>query len=137
MRFRRRESIRPTIPSVAMADLAFLLLVFFACTTVLRRQQHEPPPLPRAALPESIDEEPAARLIVDGKGIVFSEERQLATAELPAFLRTRIPAGSDPVVLLEVDRALRCASVAPILETLRASGVGTVCFAVQLSANSR
>lgn len=69
MRFKRRGSIRATIPSASMGDIAFLLIVFFIVTTTFSVDKT------KVNLAESLEREAtvpgAAIIVIDGDGNVF------------------------------------------------------------------
>ena len=69
MRFRRRGSIRATIPSSSMGDIAFLLIVFFIVTTTFSVDKT------KVNLAESFEREAtvpgAAIIVIDSDGNTF------------------------------------------------------------------
>ncbi|RLC47259.1 MAG: hypothetical protein DRH70_03780 [Candidatus Coatesbacteria bacterium] len=75
MRFKRRGSIKATIPSSSMGDIAFLLIVFFIVTTTFSVDKS------KVNLPQSLEREatvPGAAIIVidrDGNVLLSSGDK--------------------------------------------------------------
>ncbi len=127
MRLRDRVwTIKPTVPTASMADIAFLLIIFFMLTTSFSAERT------RVTLPESIIRSEVSReasiIAVTADGAISftsgqEEARVLSGAtELGELVRDIVTLAPDQEFVVKADRNARYQSIDQVLDALRTNG---------------
>ncbi len=90
MKFKRKERVLAFVPTVAMADIAFLLLVFFMVTTIFRLEEGLIVDLPLAEEFEKIPMQKVAHIWIDEAGKIVIGDRVVSFEEVNYLISYRI-----------------------------------------------
>jgi biopolymer transport protein ExbD len=131
MRFRRTVPVETRIPSVSMADIAFLLFIFFMSTTIFRLEEGLRITLPRAEMGESVPRERMTHVWIDAAGTLSVDDRQIAMADLAPILRAKVERNPSLIVGLNCDHNAPYRLMAEAIEALKAAGVLPVSFTTE------
>src|SRR5262249_22936442 len=119
----KRRHLEPGVPAVAMADIAFNLVLFFIILARTQDDSHlhwQPASAPKV---ESITNSRVS-VMVDKDNKVYLNGKQLGTGELAASIQLLLgnrPAGQRPV-LLKIHKDTLAATFEPILEAVSQAG---------------
>jgi len=118
-----RRKLKVEVPTVAMGDIAFNLLVFFFI--LARAADDSNIPWDPATTPavESVSD-PVARVVVDKESKLYLNGGQLSVSQLAEKLETLLgsaPAGKR-TVLLKIHNQTLAATFEPILEAVSQAG---------------
>jgi biopolymer transport protein ExbD len=99
----RRPQVETEIPSVSMADIAFLLLIFFISTTVLGVEEGLTLFLPpKGTAVKHVSRSDVLILRTDPEGHVFADDAPVpAVDQLDDLVRARLADNPDLVVAIE------------------------------------
>jgi biopolymer transport protein ExbD len=99
----RRPQIETEIPSVSMADIAFLLLIFFISTTVLGVEEGLTLFLPpKGTTTKLVSRANVLILRTDAEGRVFADDQPVVAVDrLDEMVRARLEANPELVVAIE------------------------------------
>jgi biopolymer transport protein ExbD len=122
MTIKKRQKIKPYIPSASMSDIAFLLIVFFMVTTVVttdRTKVDLPSSLERKEAPKD-----AAIVVVTKDGLckaTAGEEmsKPIAMEDIQAFAANVMLQNPTQVVILKADKEAKYALVDQALTQLK------------------
>jgi biopolymer transport protein ExbD len=128
MRFRRTVKVENRIPSVSMADIAFLLFIFFMSTTIFRLEEGLAVSLPRAEMGEPVWRERITHIWVDADGTLSVNDRLVPMADLVAILRDKLARNPELIVGVNCDEDAPYALMAQIIDALKTAGVVPVTF---------
>jgi biopolymer transport protein ExbD len=118
-----RRKLKCEIPSVAMGDIAFNLLVFFVILARAQDDSHlqwEPAKTPKV---ENVGN-PRVSVTVDKENRLYLNGRQVGVSQLASGIETLLgdtPAGKR-VVLLKIHKETLAATFEPILEAASQAG---------------
>jgi biopolymer transport protein ExbD len=121
----KRRHLEPGVPAVAMADIAFNLVLFFIILARTQDDSHlkwSPAGVPKAEL-ESITNSRVS-VMVDKDNKVYLNGKHTGTGELAASIQLLLgnrPAGQRPV-LLKIHKDTLAATFEPILEAVSQAG---------------
>ena len=119
-------SIKPTVPTASMADIAFLLIIFFMLTTSFSPERTSVQ-LPESEIRTEVSEGAAIIAVTEGGEIVFTsgeepsvplsspEELGLLTQEIVELIPRK-------EFVIKADRQARYEHVDQVLEALRSNG---------------
>lgn len=119
MKFRRRATIQPSIPTASMADIAMLLLIFFMSTSIIQTHQRAAVRLPGATAGERIRAEEMIRVSVGPNGEVAFNDSRVALDQVGALLAEKRAKRPGLVVALYADARTPYATVASVLDQLK------------------
>src|SRR4051812_48234444 len=122
MKFKRRP-MKADVPSVAMGDIAFNLLIFFVILAKAQDDSHlrwEPAQAPR------LDEYRDAKVsvVIDDQNKLYLNGHEIGQAQLTVKIEELLgdaPAG-DRLVLLKVHREATAMYYEPVIESISAAG---------------
>ena len=122
MKLQRKRSAA-TVPSVAMGDIAFLLLIFFVILARAQKDDHIPW---KPAVADEVDQTSGtiATVTIDTDHKLHLNGSSIDAGELPAALQQILgdrPAGQRQVHL-KVDREARAPSFEPAIEAISLAG---------------
>jgi biopolymer transport protein ExbD len=120
MRFARKSSVGAIIPTAAMADIAFLLMIFFMVSTVFVRYRGVPVELPQAEKIEKLENRRnVLQIWVDKDGIINLEDRNVPLGEVGRLVHARLTANPRLIVSLRGDQDAEFGVVSDVMEELR------------------
>ena len=126
MKFRRKKRNLGGIPTAALPDVAFLLLIFFLTTTKFDIKQGLglvlPPVAEEGAQRVRLREENIARVLINREGRVALNDEEISYAVLESRIRQMVKDNPDLVVSLRTDRRSRYYHMIDALDRLRAAG---------------
>jgi biopolymer transport protein ExbD len=131
MRFQRTIKVESRIPSVSMADIAFLLFIFFMSTTIFRLEEGLAITLPRAEMGESVQREHITHIWVGADGTLSINDRLVEMAEIVPILRQKLERNPGLVVGVNCDENAPYILMAQIIDGLKTAGVVPVSFTTQ------
>lgn len=112
-------TLPPSLPVVAMGDIAFLLLVFFLVTTALDQSRKLEIEIPAAKKVAQIPQEEIFTIFMDKDGKLYYKGDEKSLAEL-AFLHERHAAlFRKPIVQIIADKNLAFEKIDEVVQTLR------------------
>lgn len=131
MRFQRTVPVETRIPSVSMADIAFLLFVFFMSTTIFRLEEGLRITLPRAEMGESVPRERMTHIWIDATGTMSIDDRIVGMENLVPILQAKVKRNPIIIVGLNCDRNAPYRLMAEAIDALKAAGVLPVSFTTE------
>ncbi len=131
MKFERTMRIETRIPSVSMADIAFLLFIFFMSTTIFRLEEGLRITLPRAEMGESVPRERMTHVWIDAGGTVSVDDRIVTMADLMPILQAKVKRNPMIIVGLNCDANAPYQLMADAIDALKAAGVLPVSFTTE------
>ena len=119
--FKDKRKGEPTIPVVAMSDIAFLLIIFFLVTTNFIKESHIKLKLPKAEATQK-EEKIQVSVTVDQDGVVYlnGEETQGLNGDLSILLGDR--EGEHRRVFLKCHKELAYDEFMPVIENINKAG---------------
>jgi biopolymer transport protein ExbD len=122
MKIKRRAS-RAEVPSMAMGDIAFNLLIFFV---ILARAQDDSHLQWTPARAENLQSagEPKASVVVDKENKLYVDGQEIGVAQLAAVLQERLgdSVAGKRVVLLKVHQEILAQRFEPVIEAISEAG---------------
>jgi biopolymer transport protein ExbD len=131
MKFQRTVKVESRIPSVSMADIAFLLFIFFMSTTIFRMEEGMKITLPRAEMGEAVQREHISHIWISTDGTLSINDRIVPMSELEVILRQKLQRNPGLVVGVNCDENAPYALMAEIIDALKTAGVIPVSFTTQ------
>ncbi|MBN2355640.1 biopolymer transporter ExbD [candidate division KSB1 bacterium] len=125
MRFRKSQHIKSEIPTAALPDIVFQLLLFFMLSSYFRPYQGLPVALPEAL---QMQKAPGVRNVViiwvDANNNISVDDQSISVADLAGLLENRIMDADRPVqsISLRVDQMASMETVLAIQIELRQVG---------------
>ena len=120
MRFTRKAKVGTAVPTAAMADIAFLLLVFFMVSTVFVRYRGIPVQLPPA---EKIEELESRRNVtsiwVDREGVINIDDQAVPLDQVGRVIHAKMTANPRLVISIKGDEAAKFGLLSDVMEELR------------------
>ncbi len=125
--------VETTIPTAAMSDIAFLLLIFFIVTTVFVEFRPEyPPELPQA---ESIDplknRRNIAYLWISPDGIIQIDSDLVNIDDVAPTILKKLQQNPKLIVLIKSDENTRYGVVSDVIEELRRAQALRIAFSAK------
>ncbi|HWN80939.1 MAG TPA: biopolymer transporter ExbD [Candidatus Udaeobacter sp.] len=131
MKFQRTIKVETRIPSVSMADIAFLLFIFFMSTTIFRMEEGLAITLPRAEMGEAVHREHITHVWVAADGTLSINDRLIKMVELVPILQQKLARNPGLVVGVNCDENAPYALMAEIIDGLKTAGVVPVSFTTE------
>jgi biopolymer transport protein ExbD len=128
MRFRRTMKVETKIPSVSMADIAFLLFIFFMSTTIFRLEEGLNITLPRAEMGEPMPREHVTHIWIDAEGTVSVDDRLVQMGDLVRILQSKVMANPSIIVGINCDENAPYSLMAGAIDAMKTAGVLPVSF---------
>jgi biopolymer transport protein ExbD len=134
-------TIRPTVPTASMADIAFLLIIFFMLTTTFSPERTSVQ-LPQSMISSKVSEEAAIVAITADGSIVFTsgEEESYPLSgpeELGVLAQTIIDLVPSKEFVIKADRQARYQAIDSVLGALRENGVKRIGLLTRPEAGSQ
>ncbi|MBA7562583.1 hypothetical protein ES708_04236 [subsurface metagenome] len=105
MKFKKKTGIKSEIPTAAMPDIIFMLLVFFMVTTVLREYEGLPIALPSAVRIEKLESKRnTAHVFVNKSGLVSIDDKRIAMGSVRMVMYAKISANTKLTTSLKADK---------------------------------
>ena len=105
MKFKKKTGIKSEIPTAAMPDIIFMLLVFFMVTTVLREYEGLPIALPSAVRIEKLESKRnTAHVFVNKSGLVSIDDKRIAMGSVRMVMYAKISANPKLTTSLKADK---------------------------------
>lgn len=129
MTIKRRQKIKPYVPSASMSDIAFLLIVFFMVTTVVTTDRTN------VNLPESLERKEAPKnsaiIVVTKEGLCKASageemSKPIAMEDVLSFAANVMIKDLTKAVVLKADRDVKYKLVDEVLNQLKEAGVRQV-----------
>lgn len=125
-------TIKPTVPTASMADIAFLLIIFFMLTTSYSPERTSVL-LPESQIRVEVSKDPSIIAITDEGNIVFTsgEESSVPLSgpdELGLIAKEIIELVPAKEFVVKADRNARYEAVDGVLDALRTNGVKRIGF---------
>jgi biopolymer transport protein ExbD len=117
----RRPVVETEIPSVSMADIAFLLLIFFISTTVLGVEEGLTLFLPpKSTAPRQISRSNVLILRTDAQDSVFADDAPVPAVEhLGELVRARLQQNPELVIAIESDPQSKYKTMIQVLDEVK------------------
>jgi biopolymer transport protein ExbD len=123
MRFQRTLKVETRIPSVSMADIAFLLFIFFMSTTIFRLEEGLLITLPRAEMGEPMPRERVTHIWIDAEGTVSIDDRLVRMEDLVPILQAKVRANPSIIVGINCDENAPYSFMARTIDAMKTAGV--------------
>jgi biopolymer transport protein ExbD len=131
MRFRRTVRVESRIPSVSMADIAFLLFIFFMSTTIFRLEEGLAITLPRAEMGETVQREHMTHIWIGADGTLSINDRLVEMADIVPILGQKLARNPGLVVGVNCDENAPYSLMAEVIDALKTAGVVPVSLTTQ------
>jgi biopolymer transport protein ExbD len=120
----RRRIVPAEIPTSSMADVAFLLIIFFLVASFYSVTRGIQFSLPKHE-PEAFTVEPEAAVLIEvsAAGTLKVDQRPMALAELPPYLRERLSRNPGKPVILNTSPDADYSHMTDVFDELRQAGV--------------
>lgn len=128
MRFHRTVKVETRIPSVSMADIAFLLFIFFMSTTIFRLEEGLTITLPRAEMGESMPRERITHVWIAADGTVSVDDRLVRMEDLVPILEAKVRSNPTIIVGINCDENAPYALMGRAIDAMKTAGVLPVSF---------
>lgn len=120
MKLKRRSKHLAVIPTVSMADIAFLLIIFFMVSTVIRAEKGLSLGLPPAKATERIRlRRNTTNIWIDREGRIMVDDKYLDLTSLGYKIQEKLIENPDLVVLLRADKGAEYRIISLIIEKLK------------------
>ena len=105
MKFTKKSEVKSEIPTAAMPDIIFMLLVFFMVTTVLREYEGLPLTLPSATRIEKLESKRhTVHVWVSKAGLVSIDDKRVSIRSIRNVIYTKVAADPRMTTSLKADR---------------------------------
>jgi len=120
---RKRRKMNIYVPTAAMGDIAFLLIIFFMLTSKFMQESHVTYKDPESPDVLSLDDTPFS-VIVDEKGTIWLQGKEAPNADYLKEGLIRLVAGKhNPIVMLKVDQNATSEQFIPVISALGEANV--------------
>jgi len=109
----------PSLPVVAMGDIAFLLLVFFLVTTALDQSRKLEIEIPAVKKVVTIPQEEIFTVFIDREGGVYYKGAKKSLPEIGFLYNRHAAMFQKPIVQIVADKNLGFEKVDEVIQTLR------------------
>ncbi len=116
---RPQKPLSPSLPLVAMGDIAFLLLVFFLVTTALDQSRKLEIEIPSARKVVPVPQEEIFSVFVDRDGKIYYKGSEKNLMELQFLYRRHAAIFRKPIVQVIADKNLEFEKIDEIIKVLR------------------
>ena len=133
MRFARKSRVAASVPTAAMADIAFLLIIFFLVTTSMNQDKGLSLHLPPMAETQEVKSKNICNVwINDQDQIAFFENDQLQVigfSALRASIEQRLAANDRLILSLKAERGATYRMFVDVLDELKLAGATRISIA--------
>ncbi|MCX7882258.1 MAG: biopolymer transporter ExbD [Brevinematales bacterium] len=112
-------SFPPSLPVIAMGDIAFLLLVFFLVTTALDQSRKLEIEIPAVKKVAQIPQEEIFTLFIDKYGKLYYKGEEKSLAEIQFLHERHAAIFRKPILQIVADKDLAFDKIDEIVQTLR------------------
>lgn len=123
----RKRRAEATIPSSAMSDIAFLLLVFFMLSSFAEVDKEIPIELPESRISIQEDEK-FFNVWVDNDGTVYFNNEAGSLSGLSSYATRRLIQDPEVEVLIRAPKEVQYTTINGVLEALKDGGIHRVVF---------
>ena len=127
----------PTIPTSAMADIAFLLLVFFMTTTIFKHEEGLEVNLPRAEKAIKQKSEQLANIWVDRQGRISINDKMIYLQDIQPIIAGKLEENPSLIVSFKADNRVRYEVINSVQEELKAINAVRVSFSSDMETGRR
>jgi len=120
MRSKRTRRVDPAVPMVAMADIAFLLIIFFMLTTTFM-QDKGMAVLPKARSAKPLPERQVS-IVITEKSEIFLNDQPVSLESLPAVLERALAETALQEVVIRGDYRVALGTVVKVMDIVRETG---------------
>lgn len=131
---RRNYKTQPLVTEINITpftDVILVLLIIFIIATPLISQNSIEVKLPEASSLETIDSAKPVYITVTGEGIVYLEDKVVATQDLKHRIKAIVAKDRNAKVVVAADRSCRFQDVVKVIDTLQESGVKSLNIATK------
>ena len=134
-RISRTITIKASVPTSSMADIAFLLLIFFMVTTIFKMEEGLPVTLPRAEAGQRVPRQQVSHIWVMNAGEITIEDNLITMVDIVPILAGKL--GEDPslVVGLNVDQRCPWEVAAEVIEMMKEAQALNASFTTDMEKN--
>ena len=134
---KNKKKSTPSIPTSAMADIAFLLLVFFMTTTIFKHEEGLEINLPRAEAAKKQKSEQLANIWVDRQGRISINDKMIFLQDIQPIMAKRLEENPQLIVSFKADNRVRYEVINSVQEELKAINAVRVSFSSDLESGRR
>lgn len=134
MNFHRSAGEEPELNLIPLIDVLIILMIFLFLTTSFERHRNLKVQLPEAAAAERSSGDHPIRLAISAEGsydVAGALVNPPTTEALKAALKAAAGDRSDPLLVIEADRASRHQSLVTLLDLASQLGYRRISFAAQ------
>jgi len=118
---KEKRKADPTIPVVAMSDIAFLLIIFFLVTTNFMKESHIRLKLPKAEAAEK-EEKVKNSVSVDENGVIWLNGAETESLKLDLANLLGAKKGEHRKVFLKCHKELTYSEYMPVIQEINEAG---------------
>ncbi|MCK4578508.1 MAG: biopolymer transporter ExbD [Candidatus Marinimicrobia bacterium] len=135
MKFDKRTVLKSEIPTAAMPDIIFMLLVFFMVTTVLREFEGLPIALPSATKIEKLESKRnTTHIWVNKVGLVSIDDKRVPIQAVKNVMYVKISENPKLTTSLKVDKETTMRIITDLHSELRAASALKVNYSAKTRA---
>ncbi len=132
MRIKRRRSLKASIPTASMSDIAFLLIIFFMTVTVFKKAKGLPVQLPYAKTTERIlKQRDLAHIWISKEGKVSVDDNLVSPKKVALIFRAKVEENPSLITSIKADKDVPYKYVHDVMEALREANALRVVFAAR------
>lgn len=131
MAFNRRAKVDTTIPSSAMGDIAFLLLIFFMVSTVFDTEKGLPIQEPLAEEAKKVPKKGIMHIWMNPQGTVVIDDMRYNMDTVDQAMRLKMAADPGLIASLKVDKETPYQHVSDLMIELRTARALRVNFSTR------
>ena len=118
-RVERTMTIKASVPTSSMADIAFLLLIFFMVTTIFKMEEGLPVSLPRAEAGQRVPRQQISHIWVMGAQEMTIEDNLISMVDIVPILAGKLTEDPSLVVGLNVDQRVPWEIASEVIEMMK------------------
>ncbi len=126
---KRKREVTVFIPVVAMADIAFLLIIFFLVTTTLNRDKGIGLILPSAGKTKPVPRKNICNVWVNAAGDIAVDGEEISLFNLTDEIKRRLSENNKLIVSLQSDRETPYRAFVAVLDELKLAGATRISIA--------
>jgi biopolymer transport protein ExbD len=137
VKFKKEQSLPPSIPAASMSDVVFTLLLFFMVSTVIKKFTGLPVEIPEAYKVEKLHTKTHTSYIWidEGENISFDDYVISSIDEVYQIARDKIERDVQLLIFLRVDRNMKMGVLSEVQQELRKAGALRIVYGTKTKAS--
>ena len=128
MKFKRKSGADSSVPSSAMSDIAFLLLVFFMVTTVLKLEEGLPIQVPKAEASQDVPRDKVMHIWISSAGELMINDMIIDLPDVEPLVVKRLMENPALIIAFNSDAHAPYGVLSDVMEELKRANAVRVSF---------